>query len=299
MVSCAPTKGELQLLFHLPSIAWCRHLPRCPPAGRLPVRVCPGLITLLDGTDVNALRRARFHRSDDNGSRDARVLSLEERRLYLMRYMDEANKHKQSKRAAQHGQQPSTAPSAAEPTATPSPPPVAPVTAYPPFSTHALAEALLTESSSSLPRVPLSSLPAMIVSHCSPPQSMLSSSSKDSSALLRLRSMCSEPSAALLCRAFADLHSRGSVVTAGQQYGGELLLYADEPSSCHAHSIVSVRSAARSSVDGPAISALDLLIVARIASAVSKGVVLAYEAEGKEGLAYLTLHWHPALSAAT
>jgi len=257
----------------------------------------------LDGTDVAALRRARFHRGSETINSDARAISVEERQLYLTRYMQQASQHKQNKRA-QHSRQPqavqpTAAPTAVDPTVgsvtSPPPPTPPPISAYPLFSTLAVAEALLAESSASLSSaVPLSSLPAVILSHCSASESLLSASS---SAVLRLQSMCSEPSAALLGRAFADLHSRGCVVTAGQLYGGDLLLYADDPSSCHAHSIVSVRSSGHSRTGGAVISALDLLTVARIASGVSKGVVLAYEAAERGEVAYLTLHWQPSLSA--
>lgn len=183
-----------------------------------------------------------------------------------------------------------------------SPPPIEALSnsAYPPYSTHAVAEALLAESYTTA-AVPLSSLPAVILSHCSPDPLPSSALSANSSALLRLQSMCSEPSTALLCRSFDDLHSRGCVVTAGQLYGGDLLLYAADPSSCHAHSIVNVcTAAARSHNDEPAISALHLLTVARIASGVSKGVVLAYEEEATQvgDMSYLTLHWQSSLSAA-
>ena len=245
--------------------------------------VVPGLITLLDGSDVQSLRSVRFHRIESSNSADARSTSVEERRLYLTRYMHEANKNKANRHTQPKPRGPvnqPTATSVADPSsasdvASISSP--ASASAYPPYSTHAVAEALLAESSI-LPAVRLSSLPAPIMSHCSPTLSSLPSLVASSSAVPRLQSMCSEPSTALLTRAFTDLHSRGFVVTAGQLYGGDLLLYEDDPSSCHAHSIVSVRSTDHSASDEPAISALDLLTVARIASGVNKGVIVAYEA---------------------
>ena len=242
--------------------------------------------------------------------------SVDERQLYLTRYMQNANDEKRRKRSP-HGSAPGVSATVASPVDTPTacsvasitaqPPPPPTVSAYPAYSTHAVAESLLAESITR-PAVPLSSLPAITFSHCSPPERLLASLPASSAAVQRLRSLYSEPATALLTRTFADLHARGSVVTAGQLYGGDLLLYADDPSSCHAHSIVSVQSAAESPDAEPAISALELLTVARIASGVSKGVVLAYEAADDAaqaaeatdagGMAYLSLHWQPTLSAA-
>ena len=249
-----------------------------------------------------ALRQMRFHHTESN-SGDARLISVEERRLYLIRYMQQANQQKQTKRAQHNKQPPQLLPSttlhADDQTLSSAAPPAAAqpaVSAYPPFSTHAVAEALLSEPSIS-PAVPLSSLPVTILSHCSSPVPLLPSLS-DSPASLRLRSMCAESSTARLTRAFADLHHRGYVVTAGQQYGGDLMLYANDPSNCHSHSTVSLVHSSDQTTGGDAnISALDLLTAARIGSTVSKGVVLAYEAAGSGELSYLSVHWQSSLSA--
>ena len=254
---------------------------------------------MLDGTDLTSLREMRFYGRDKT---DYRSASMEQRRLYLTRYMQEASEQKRSRRAQRSARPPlephttvlTAATDSTKMSATSHSPALQPISPYPPSSTYAVAEALLAESSTST-AVPLSSLPTVILSHCSPPA--LFSLSANSSALQRLRSMCDELSTALLSRAFADLHSRGCVVTAGLLYGGDLLLYADDPANCHAHSIVSVHSACQSSTGDPVINALDLLTVARIASGVSKGVVLAYEAAGADEMTYVSLQWQPSISA--
>ena len=223
---------------------------------------------------------------------------MNDRRLYLTRYMQHAKQRliKQVQHSAlTQGHPPAPLPAVEQSASSAETFPPAPsASAYPPYSTHAVAEALLAESTFSA--VPLSSLPATIHSHCSPSLPPPSAMGANSAVVARFQAMCEEPSTALLCRAFDDLHSRGHVVTAGQLYGGDLLLYADEPSSCHAHSVVRLCGTPACNGDR-VIAALDLLTVARIASSVSKGAVVAYQEADTDEMSYVSLQWQSSLSA--
>lgn len=77
------------------------------------------------------------------------------------------------------------------------------------------------------------------------------------------RSLCGS------CRVFADLWDRGLYVTAGDQFGGRFLVYGDDPARVHSGAIVHVYA------DGQILTGVQLLALARLATAVNKVMVLA------------------------
>ena len=129
---------------------------------------------------------------------------------------------------------------------------------------------------------------------------------------------------------WCSLHAAGFTVTGGEAYGGDYLLYDDDPADCHAHSIVLVvandereeedqeeADEGGQQQDDPAccdtVDALELLTLARVGWGVKKNVVIALadgkqEPEGSEeevqrrqqpDVSFLSLHWDAALSKLT
>ena len=257
--------------------------PRMPVHLSLSQAACAlrlGLIRVLDGRSVAQLRCG-------GGQSTAADTSASRRLLYLRSQRADAD---EQERAAVSQPLLSSSTSTEGPSL-PSTSPASFSLAYPAHSTAAIA-------SSHFAHQPLAfTLPILL---CSPPAPAISSPS--------LLHPPSPPVAHALV--FADLYARGFTLTSASQYGGHLLLYDGDPSSCHAHSIVRVveRQGTRrgdekegAEKQRTGLSGMELLAMARVGSAVRKSVVLAWVEEDGDALTmpavrYLTCRWEAGLS---
>jgi len=88
------------------------------------------------------------------------------------------------------------------------------------------------------------------------------------------------------CRVFADLFDRRFTVTIGMTFGGDFLVYEADPSSAHATYVCVVCTSTP-----PTLHSTKLSAVGRLANAVGKGVLFAWEDPSDKQINYMTARW--------
>lgn len=224
-----------------------------------------GIIHLVDGSSISALRLSRFGAMDQS----QRVQhSIRERTQLLLQQRGQSMSSESFPDSAVVDGPASSSPD-------------------PATSTSAIALSMFSSSSFTLPTFIQASPSPLHASRISPPSSV---------------SPSLPPTSRILSLLFSDLYRRGFTLTSGVQYGGDFLLYDHDPSACHSHSVVKAVKDKRG--EGGVVSGMQLLTMARVGSGVRKSVVLACvdgQAEDESGgvsVDYTTWQWEPALSKA-
>ena len=108
-----------------------------------------------------------------------------------------------------------------------------------------------------------------------------------------LRAKFDSPLAHLRCEVFCDLYARGYWISNGEKFGGDFLLYLDDPSRCHSSFIVSCLLRKEIGEEASRVPLSHLIGRCRVAVNVNKTCVLASRRDSAGcDIEYLSMSWN-------